>query len=392
VFEKMEGATDALAHAHNLSDYQTVGVRCREALLELMSVAQDAAVWTDDPPQRANFRAWTEIICNDVLPGDTNKERRGVLKSALENAWTFSNWLTHTKSGTWVDADIAQSLLQQAVGLATSLLLRALRGVPDECPKCGSPNLEPQHGENSEVPGVLWERPGCADCGWAGRPVPILDIEDGQPIITREGAESDDCSVMTVPLRTIVKPGDPKVEPLKDTETSPPAHVVYFAYGSNMSTARLIKRMPSCKPLGVATLLHHVLRFHKRSTDGSAKCNAFASSEDEVIGVLFSFDPVERVKLDEVEGLGKGYKHQTVTVINDKGRRLKVLTYIATPGHIDDSIKPYTWYKDHVLAGAHEHGLPPEYIAAHIDPVQATDDPDKKRELRERSTPGTDQD
>ena len=39
-------------------------------------------MWTDTAPQRANFRAWTEIICNDLLPGDTNKERRGALKNA----------------------------------------------------------------------------------------------------------------------------------------------------------------------------------------------------------------------------------------------------------------------------------------------------------------------
>ncbi len=34
-----------------------------------------------------------------------------------------------------------------------------------------------------------------------------------------------------------------------------------------------------------------------------------------------------------------------VTVINEKGRRQKVLTYLATPDYIDDSLKPYRWYK-----------------------------------------------
>lgn len=282
---------------------------------------------------------------------------------------------------------MAQSLIQHAIGMATPLILRALRGVPDECPKCGSPHLEPQQGENTEAPGVLWERPLCADCGWAGRPVPILDLEGNQPIITRDGEESDDCSIMTVPLRTILKPGDPKIEPLKDMDPGPPEHVVYFAYGSNMSTARLRERVPSCQPCGVATLPGHALYFHKRSADGSAKCNALStSSEDEVVGVLFTFDPAERAKLDRVEGVGKGYEHATVTVINDKGRRRKVLTYLATVGHIDDSLNPYGWYKDHVLAGASEHGLPPEYVADYIEPVEAIEDPDKKRDLKERST------
>jgi hypothetical protein len=90
------------------------------------------------------------------------------------------------------------------------------------------------------------------------------------------GEETHDHSIMTVPLRTIRKPGDPPVEALQDPETGPPEPAEYFAYGSNMETARLRERMPSAKPLGVAKLSGHELRFHKRSKDGSGKCNAFA--------------------------------------------------------------------------------------------------------------------
>ncbi|ARM88985.1 cation transporter ChaC-like protein [Rhizobium sp. CIAT894] len=390
VLEKIEEAGTAVTQAHKLSDYQAVGVRCREALLELISVAQDAAVWkADASPQRANFRAWTEIICNDLLPSDTNKERRGALKGALESAWTFSNWLTHSKSATWLDAEMAASLMQHAIGMATSLIVRELRGVPEECPKCGSPRLEPQHGENTAAHGVLWERPYCTDCGWAGRAIPIIDMEDGQSIITREGGESDEHSIMTVPLRSILKPGDPPIKPLKDTEIGPPEPDVYFAYGSNMSTVRLRERMPSCKPLGIANLSGFALRFHKRSVDGSGKCNAFASGdEDNVIGVLFSIDPTERAALYKAEGVGNGYEHKIVTVVNDKGRRRKVLTYVATPDYIDDSLQPYGWYKDFVSAGAREHGLPEEYIARNILSVETTEDPDKIRDKKQRAVLG----
>ena len=389
VFEKIEEVGTAVTQAHDLAGYQAVGMRCREALLDLIGVAQDAARWTDTPPKRADVRQWAEIICNDLLPGRTNKERRGALKGALESAWSVSNWLTHSKSATWNDADMAHSLTQHASGMAASLLVRELRGVPAECPDCGSPHLAPEQGENTATPGVLWERPRCADCGWTGRPVPILDLEDGQSIITREGENTDECGVMTVPLRTIRKPGDPAIAALENTATGPPEPVVYFAYGSNMSTARLRARMPSCKALGIATLPGHALRFHKRSADQSGKCNAVASSpDDSVIGVLFSFDPAERPRLDAAEGVGSGYEHAMVTVINDKGRRRKVLTYLATPDSIDDSLKPYGWYKDFVLAGGREHGLPPEYVAEHIQSVGAIEDPDKTRDKKQRATLG----
>ncbi|MYG27502.1 MAG: gamma-glutamylcyclotransferase [Boseongicola sp. SB0677_bin_26] len=154
-----------------------------------------------------------------------------------------------------------------------------------------------------------------------------------------------------------------------------------------MSTARLRKRMPSCKPLGIAVLPDHALRFHKRSVDKSGKCNAFPSDNEScVIGVLFSFDPAERARLDRAEGVGNGYEHTMVTVINDKGRRRKVLTYLATQDHVDDSLKPYGWYKDFVLEGAGEHDLPQEYIAECIQPVDAIEDPDKVRDRKERAT------
>jgi len=386
VFELMEDACVAQHQAQTLSDYQAIGVRCRETLLELIGAAQDAAVWTQTAPQRANFREWSEIIGNEVFPGDSNKERRGALKGALGSAWTFSNWLTHSKSATWVDAELATSLLQHAVGMATSLVLRALRDVPSACPDCCNPLLQPEHGENPEAPGVLWERPCCRVCGWTGRRVPILSTADGMSVVTREGAEADECGIMGVPLRAILKPGEQRIEPLKDPQTHPPEHTVYFAYGSNMSTARLRERMPSAEPIGLATLPRHALRFHKRSVDGSGKCAAHAADDGEVVGVLFRFNPSERSSLDKAEGAGNGYEHATVTVLNDKGKRRKVLTYLATPSHIDDQLKPYSWYKDLVLAGAAEHGLPPTYVAEWIAAVQTSEDPNQARAAKQRAT------
>lgn len=178
------------------------------------------------------------------------------------------------------------------------------------------------------------------------------------------------------------------MEPLKDVEIGPPEPTEYFAYGSNMATARLRKRTPSAEPLGMATLPGHELRFHKRSKkDKSAKCDAFATGDDDsaCIGVLFSFDPAERADLDLAEGAGKGYDAKVVTVINSQGRRRKALTYLASPDAIDDTLKPYSWYKDHVLAGAKEHSLPPDYVAEWIEPIEAVEDPDAERDREERA-------
>jgi hypothetical protein len=62
-----------------------------------------------------------------------------------------------------------------------------------------------------------------------------------------------------------------------------------------------------------------------------------------------------------------------------------VCTYIADASFIDDSLQPYSWYKDFVLAGAEEHGLPAEYVESRIVAVHAIGDPDPQRQQARRA-------
>lgn len=214
VFLSLSNASDTLGQARNIADYQAIGMRCREVLLGFIGAAQDVHKWAEkDPPKRADFRAWTEIICNTALPGDTHKERRHLMKSLMEGAWTFTNWLTHAKAATWHDAEAAITTVEHVVGLAASLVIRHSRQVPEQCPECGSPHLSPQEGRWPEAPEILWERPVCADCGWTGKRVPLGEVpldDEELALITREGSHAHDnaCVVPTVPLKGLRKPSD----------------------------------------------------------------------------------------------------------------------------------------------------------------------------------------
>lgn len=157
----------------------------------------------------------------------------------------------------------------------------------------------------------------------------------------------------------------------------------YFAYGSNMSTARLRARVPSARVLGPGRLPGHALRFHKSSeADGSAKCDAChtADAGDTVQGVVFRIDPGERPHLDRAEGLGVGYAVKEVAVHLDGGDRVAAFTYYAVA--IDPRLRPYHWYKEHVLRGALEHGLPEPYVEV-IRAVESCSDPQAERHRRE---------
>lgn len=213
VWNDLTDTSTALGQAQVVADFQTIGVRCREVLLAFVAIAQNEHDWqTDQPPKRADFPAWVEIIMNTTLPGEAHKERRKLHKSLLTGAWSFTNWLTHAKRATWQDAETAVTTVEHALGLATSLLIRVMRGVPDHCPECGSTRLWPEEGRRMDDTDVVWERPRCSACNWAGEPVPInIDpLGDGVELIIREGNDDsgDECSIMDVPLRGLRKPGD----------------------------------------------------------------------------------------------------------------------------------------------------------------------------------------
>lgn len=161
--------------------------------------------------------------------------------------------------------------------------------------------------------------------------------------------------------------------------------MLYFAYGSNMSSSRLQERAPSAVLLGRFALMQHDLRFHKIGKDGSAKCDAYftASEKDITFGTLFRINPSDKAALDHAEGLGDGYDEKEVFVLAGDGSRSRATTYVAI--QINKTLKPFSWYVNHLLVGAAEARLPESYIEQKIVAAEAVEDHDKERDARERS-------
>lgn len=161
--------------------------------------------------------------------------------------------------------------------------------------------------------------------------------------------------------------------------------MLYFAYGSNMSALRLIERVPSAAAVETGFLYEHKLAFHKVGRkDGTGKCDAYHTGDpsDYLMGVIYRIDAVHRGSLDRIEGLGNGYKSKDVTIISLSDKEINAFTYIAT--HIDNGLKPFHWYKRHVVHGARENNFPPEYIDE-ITLIESIDDPDLNRVEQELS-------
>jgi gamma-glutamylcyclotransferase len=149
------------------------------------------------------------------------------------------------------------------------------------------------------------------------------------------------------------------------------------AYGSNLHPVRMIERVASAQALGVVDLPMHRLTFHKRSKDGSGKAMLTSDAGSRAYGVLYAFDSIHKAELDRLEGKGNGYNEQQVHVPFN-GVDYVAYVYSVASTHLDLNLRPYSWYRDLVVAGATFHNMPEQYVLD-ISNVVAIVDPDEDR-------------
>lgn len=144
----------------------------------------------------------------------------------------------------------------------------------------------------------------------------------------------------------------------------------YFAYGSNMLTPRLERRVGRVRLLGRAKVLGRRLAFHKRSWDGSGKCDIPPAGAAELVhGVVYELPDGALDILDYYEG---GYE-RTKLRVDLSGEAAEVQAYVAEPWFVDGSVRPFDWYLKLVQAGIDQHGLVEEYRSALLQVVERPD-------------------
>ena len=135
-----------------------------------------------------------------------------------------------------------------------------------------------------------------------------------------------------------------------------PMSFLYFAYGSNMLSSRLIARCSSARVVGLAFARSYVLEFSKKSIDGSGKAALVEKTNAiHTPGVLFEIDAIEREALDKFEGAGKGYDRVDDFQLETVDESVTATTYIAS--ETQSGLIPFDWYLALVIAGAREHKL-----------------------------------
>ncbi len=157
-------------------------------------------------------------------------------------------------------------------------------------------------------------------------------------------------------------------QPSTSASTEMPAGpFLYFAYGSNLNAARLRMHAPSAHLVSIARLADFRLAFSiesKRSWLGGVG-DIVAAPGDEVWGALWVIAPGESRGLDEQEGIFRdppAYRRLQVEVETPTGDRVHCRTYqVANPDPA--GFAPSPAYKQTMLSGALELGLPSTYLA-----------------------------
>lgn len=156
---------------------------------------------------------------------------------------------------------------------------------------------------------------------------------------------------------------------------------LYFAYGSNLLTARLKARCPSATPVGRAMLPGHSVAFAKEShVDGSAKATILPGAGQVATGVLFELNTLDQNVLDKIEGVGKGYDRLDEVEVVTGSARVSATTYIASAPGCD--VPPWDWYVALMIAGALEHRLPGTLLSGWRAHRRASD-PELDRPVRQ---------
>jgi hypothetical protein len=163
-WRRWEQAAETLDMAEEAEDFQAVGVKSRECLIQFArSLAKpDMVPHGEGAPQRGNFLLWSDLIANAVAAGSSAERIRGHLKVIAKSAWELASWLTHANAGTRQDAVFVLDATHSVLAAFGSAVIRHESGSPERCPHCGSYKLDV--GFNPELPRPYVSE--CEECGW----------------------------------------------------------------------------------------------------------------------------------------------------------------------------------------------------------------------------------
>lgn len=168
VWRKWEDAASSGDKGEEIEDFQSVGMKCRECLIQLAkSLGTREIVPKGQPqPKQADFVEWSELIADSIAPGESNQSIRAYLKTTSKSTWSVVNWLTHYGNAGRHDARFALEATANVINLYGTGFMKFASKAPNRCPKCGSSSIHVGYVADLEPNPYVSQ---CEKCGWKDR-------------------------------------------------------------------------------------------------------------------------------------------------------------------------------------------------------------------------------
>lgn len=141
--------------------------------------------------------------------------------------------------------------------------------------------------------------------------------------------------------------------------------MIYFAFGSNMNMRQMRERCRQSRFIssGVLEKFRFVYDGNSARWKGAVG-NIVPSSGETVYGGLFEVTEEDLDSLDHYEGYPTRYQKIELPVLSGNGEIVKALAYFRE-GEKEGT--PSTAYRNTVMEGARDCGIPEDYIEKYLD-------------------------
>lgn len=132
---------------------------------------------------------------------------------------------------------------------------------------------------------------------------------------------------------------------------------LYIAYGSNLNLARMARRCPNSKVIGIGELKDYQLTFRRVAT--------IEPQQGAITPVgVWEITPADEKALDYYEGYPHLYRKENIKVVMHDGTELEAMVYIMNSG---EPQMPYNQYYRVIEQGYNDVGLDIKYLQAALD-------------------------
>ena len=167
IFRKLKGVATLIDTAIEVEDFQSIGVQCREILIELCHhIYQPMMAGDAEQPKASDFKRKSELFVQFYLKGSENSDYRNSIKKLTEATWDYANKVTHSSTTTYYEASTCVMLCTSLTGVYENIVQKVYDLLSRyHCSVCKSKKLSIVGDESDEDGLVQKLYLKCEECG-----------------------------------------------------------------------------------------------------------------------------------------------------------------------------------------------------------------------------------